>query len=154
MALNRNDDIQTDRNKKKKTNKCSAMPDIKMTQIKRFHLVLTVVGVAGLVWWGFQQGGPHAFIAPGSPAPLREGAPQIAKPHSSHLLQGKDREKTTAERRDIIARVAKAIHGPRLKHNRTNAEIWKSFWHNDKSGHLKSEPKELALYDNLPGDGV
>ena len=30
---------------------------------------------------------------------------------------------------------------------RNNSDIWSSFWRNEKSGKLKSEPRELALYD-------
>ena len=30
---------------------------------------------------------------------------------------------------------------------RNNSDIWSSFWQNEKSGKLKSEPRELALYD-------
>ena len=36
---------------------------------------------------------------------------------------------------------------------KTNQNIWNSFWKNEKSGRLRSDPKELTLYDDeLDGD--
>ena len=64
-------------------------------------------------------------------------------------------------RKQLLSRVAKAIHASKesakrwglrggiqgLGRNKNNSDIWSSFWRNEKSGKLKSEPRELALYD-------
>ena len=60
-------------------------------------------------------------------------------------------------RKQLLSRVAKAIHasketarkrlGGQIGVRRNNSDIWSSFWQNEKSGKLKSEPRELALYD-------
>ena len=60
-------------------------------------------------------------------------------------------------RKQLLSRVAKAIHASKENAKRrggiedlgtrNNSDIWSSFWRNEKSGKLKSEPRELALYD-------
>ena len=61
-------------------------------------------------------------------------------------------------RKQLLSRVAKAIHASKEtarkrlggqvgELRRNNSDIWSSFWQNEKSGKLKSEPRELALYD-------
>ena len=59
-------------------------------------------------------------------------------------------------RKQLLPQVAKAIHASKetarkrrgeAGARRNNSNIWSSFWQNEKSGKLKSEPRELALYD-------
>ena len=57
-------------------------------------------------------------------------------------------------RKQLLSRVAKAIHASKGRRGgiqglRNNSDIWSSFWRNEKSGKLKSEPRELALYDYM-----
>ena len=56
-------------------------------------------------------------------------------------------------RKQLLSNVAKAIQASkktawkrRFPDLRNNSNIWSSFWKNEKSGKLKSEPRELALY--------
>ena len=57
-------------------------------------------------------------------------------------------------RKQLLSNVAKAIQASkktawkrRFPDLRNNSNIWSSFWTNEKPGKLKSEPRELALYD-------
>ena len=60
-------------------------------------------------------------------------------------------------RKQLLSRVAKAIHtskesrgGAQGTLRRNNSDIWSSFWRNEESGKLKSETRELALYEDVP----
>ena len=61
-------------------------------------------------------------------------------------------------RKQLLSQVAKAINASKKRRlqgmkKKTNQNIWNSFWKNEKSGRLRSDPKELTLYDDeLDGD--
>ena len=55
-------------------------------------------------------------------------------------------------RKQLLSRVAKAIRRSKESRGtlrRNNSDIWSSFWRNEKSGKLKSETRELALYEDV-----
>ena len=62
-----------------------------------------------------------------------------------------------SSRKQLLSQVAKALHASKKKvqqqvqagegKEKTNENIWSSFWTNQKSGKLRAEPRELALYD-------
>ena len=62
-----------------------------------------------------------------------------------------------SSRKQLLSQVAKALHASKKKvqqqvqagerKEKTNENIWNSFWTNQKSGKLRAEPRELALYD-------
>ena len=61
-------------------------------------------------------------------------------------------------RKQLLSQVAKAINASKKRRlqgmkKKSNQNIWNSFWKNEKTGRLRSDPKELALYDDeLDGD--
>ena len=62
-----------------------------------------------------------------------------------------------SSRKQLLSQVARALHASKKKvqqqvqagegKEKTNENIWSSFWTNQKSGKLRAEPRELALYD-------
>ena len=62
-----------------------------------------------------------------------------------------------SSRKQLLSQVAKALHASKKKvqqqvqagegKEKTNENIWSSFWTNQKSGKLRADPRELALYD-------
>ena len=81
---------------------------------------------------------------------IANGSSQVKKDSSATFVQN-------PSRKQLLSQVAKALHASKKKvhqqvqagegKEKTNENIWNSFWTNQKSGKLIAEPRELALYD-------
>ena len=91
---------------------------------------------------------------------IANGSSQVKKDSSATFVQN-------PSRKQLLSQVAKALHASKKKAHqqvqagegkeKTNENIWNSFWTNQKSGKLIAEPRELALYDeevDKKGGGV
>ena len=91
---------------------------------------------------------------------IANGSSQVKKDSSATFVQN-------PSRKQLLSQVAKALHASKKKvkqqvqagegKEKTNENIWNSFWTNQKSGKLIAEPRELALYDeevDKKGGGV